>query len=232
MAFDHRSFRQNLARLRDRIGSACEKCGRSPDSIDLMAVTKGFPLEVAATAVGAGLTTLGENRVQEGVAKIGEANFPANWELIGHLQSNKAQLAVKCFQRIQSVDSVKLAKRLNRMAAANRKKLPILLQINTGEDPGKFGFRTEETEAVLHRLLGQESLVVQGLMTIAPAPPELDSARQSFETLRRLRDRLEERLAIQLPELSMGMTFDLEPAIAAGSTCLRVGTGLFGPRPK
>ncbi|MBC9867991.1 MAG: YggS family pyridoxal phosphate-dependent enzyme [Opitutae bacterium] len=232
MAFNHRSFRRNLGRLRERIGTVCEKCGRSPDSINLMAVTKGFPLEVAATAVEAGLTTLGENRVQEGVGKIKAANFPAQWELIGHLQSNKAQLAVKCFHRIQSVDSVKLALRLNRMAAANQKKLPILLQVNTGEDPGKFGFRTEEMEAVLHQLLGQDGLAIQGLMTIAPAPPNLESARQSFETLRRLRDRLEERLALRLPELSMGMTFDLEPAIAAGSTCLRVGSGLFGPRPK
>lgn len=231
MTIAHRSFHENLVLLRDRIGSACEKCGRSPDGVNLMAVTKGFPLEAAATAVGAGLTTLGENRVQEGAAKIERANFPANWELIGHLQSNKAQLAVKRFQRIQSVDSLKLAKRLNRMAGANRKKLPILLQVNTGEDPGKFGFRTEETEAVLHQLLGQDALAIQGLMTIAPFPPKLGSARRSFETLRGLRDRLEERLDIHLPELSMGMTFDLEPAIAAGSTCLRVGTGLFGPRP-
>lgn len=232
MSFSEESFRENLANLRDRIGLACEKSGRKPDSVNLMAVTKSFPLEVAATAVEAGLTNLGENRVQEGVDKIERANFRANWELIGHLQSNKARLAVKRFDRIQSVDSVKLAKRLNRFARAERKTLPILLQVNTGEDPGKFGLRTEDTEGVLHQLLEHDCLAIEGLMTIAPLPPDLESARRSFETLRRLRNQLEERLGLHLPELSMGMTFDLEAAIFAGSTCIRVGTALFGPRPK
>ena len=231
MNYGDRSFRQNLNVLNERIASTCAKCGRNPHDLKLMAVTKGFPLEVAATAVGAGLTTLGENHVQEGVAKIERANFSARWELIGHLQSNKAQLAVKQFHRIQSVDSLKLANRLNRMAAANQRTLPILLQVNTGEDPRKFGFPTEEMEVVFHRLLQHDSLAIQGLMTIAPAPPQWETARQSFEKLRELRDRLEERLHIHLPELSMGMTFDLEPAIKAGSTCLRVGSALFGPRP-
>ncbi len=232
MSFSEKSFRENLENLRGRIGLACAKDGRKPDEIKLMAVTKRFPVEVAATAVQAGLTTLGENRVQEGVDKIERANFQANWELIGHLQSNKAQLAVKRFDRIQSVDSIKLARRLSRFARASEKKLPILLQVNTGEDPGKFGLRTQDTEAVLSELLEQDCLVIEGLMTIAPSPPALESARRSFEVLRQLRDQLEERLNIQLPELSMGMTFDLEPAISAGSTCLRVGTALFGPRPR
>ena len=232
MIAGNQAFHDNLNALRERIQSTCVRCGRNPQDVKLMAVTKGFPLEVAATAVEAGLSALGENRVREGVAKIDRATFSARWEFIGHLQSNKAQLAVKRFHRIQSVDSLKLAHRLNRIAAANQKQLPILLQVNTGEDPRKFGFLTEEMDAALNQMLQLHSLTIQGLMTIAPAPPNWVTASQAFEKLRELRDRLQEQFHIHLPVLSMGMTYDLEQAIAAGSTCLRVGSALFGPRPK
>lgn len=196
-----------------------------------MAVTKRFPLEVAASAVDAGLTLLGENRVQEGVEKIKHADFAARWELIGHLQSNKAPLAAEHFDRIQSVDSVKLARRLARFAEEIGKKLPILLQVNTGEDPGKFGFATKEVQPALESLLQLDSLQVDGLMTIAPLPPNRDTAKSAFDALRDLRDRLAESMDHTMPELSMGMSYDLEAAIAAGSTCLRVGSALFGQRP-
>jgi len=196
-----------------------------------MAVTKRFPIEVAASAVKAGLTLLGENRVQEGVDKIQRADFEASWELIGHLQSNKAQLAAEHFDRIQSVDSVKLANRLDRFSAEAGKPLPILLQVNTGKDPGKFGFSVEETEAALEKVLELSSLKVEGLMTIAPLPARLDTAREAFDHLRNLRDALVAKTGQSMPELSMGMSFDLEAAIEAGSTCIRVGSGLFGERP-
>ena len=196
-----------------------------------MAVTKRFPLEVAESAAKAGLTLLGENRVQEAIDKIKQATFEARWELIGHLQSNKAQLAAEHFDGIQSVDSVKLARRLNRFSEEAGKQLPVLLQVNTGEDPGKFGFSTEETEAALETALEFTSLKVEGFMTIAPLPATLESAKAAFDELRELRDRLAQKTGTDLSELSMGMSFDLEVAIRAGSTCIRVGSALFGERP-
>ena len=221
----------NLATLNERIEQACMASGRSREAVKLMAVTKRFPLEVAASAVEAGLTLLGENRIQEAVEKIEKAPFHARWELIGHLQSNKAQLAAKHFDAIQSVDSIKLARRLDRFAGEFGKVLPILLQVNTGEDAGKFGFKTEHTETAMEQILHLPSIKVEGLMTIAPLPSTLESAKVAFDKLRELRDRLAEKTARDLPELSMGMSGDLEPAIAAGSTCIRVGSALFGQRP-
>ena len=221
----------NLQILRQRIERTCESCNRSPDEVKLMAVTKRFPLEVAESAVLAGLTLLGENRVQEAVEKIQQADFKARWELIGHLQSNKAQLAAEHFDAIQSVDSIKLARRLNRFSSDAGKRLPILLQVNTGADPGKFGFSIEETEAVLNEALNMPALIVEGFMTIAPLPSTLESASAAFMELRDLRDRLAQKTGQSLPELSMGMSFDLEAAIQAGSTCIRVGSALFGERP-
>ena len=226
------SLADNLARLRERIEQSCQNSKRSPLEVKLMAVTKRFPLAVAKEAVKVGLTLLGENRVQEGVEKIKQADFKARWELIGHLQSNKAHLAVQYFDAIQSVDSVKLAKRLDRFAREAGKVLPILLQVNTGKDPGKFGFSEIEAEEVISQLLDLQSLQIDGLMTIAPLPPSLNTAQAAFEGLRNLRDRLSEKTGKALPELSMGMSFDLEAAIASGSTCIRVGSGLFGPRPE
>lgn len=221
----------NLATLNARIDAACAQSGRHRNTVKLMAVTKRFPLEVAASAVASGLTLLGENRIQEAVEKIKTADFKARWELIGHLQSNKAQLAANHFDAIQSVDSVKLARRLDRFAREGEKRLPILLQVNTGADPGKFGFQTEATESALHQILELESLTVEGLMTIGPLPSTPESAKAAFYKLRDLRDQLTEKIGHPLPELSMGMSGDLESAIEAGSTCIRVGSALFGQRP-
>jgi PLP dependent protein len=225
------SLTKNLGTLNERIEAACKQSDRPREAVKLMAVTKRFPLEIAASAVQAGLSLLGENRIQEAVEKIQKATFDARWELIGHLQSNKAQLAVQHFDAIQSVDSLKLARRLNRFSEEIGKELPILLQVNTGEDPGKFGFNTAETEGALEQILDLEALKVEGLMTIAPLPATLESAKAAFESLRKLRDQLTENTGNPLPELSMGMSGDLEAAIAEGSTCIRVGSALFGQRP-
>ena len=225
------SIISNLSALNERIETACKASNRPREEVKLMAVTKRFPLEIAASAVNSGLTLLGENRIQEAVEKIKKADFEARWELIGHLQSNKAQLAAEHFNAIQSVDSVKLARRLDRFSESFGKKLPILLQVNTGEDPGKFGFLSADTEAALDQILELPALQVDGLMTIAPLPATLESAKAAFDQLRELRDRLATKTGQALPELSMGMSGDLEAAIAAGSTCIRVGSALFGQRP-
>ena len=177
-----------------------------------------------------GFTAVGENRVQEASDKRDSYTDEVRWELIGHLQSNKAQDAVAVFDRIQSVDSLKLLRRLDRFAGEQGKKLAILLQCNTGKDPNKYGFAEEEVHSVIEAALKMPNLQVDGLMTIAPFDDDPKVAGAAFKSLRVLRDALSEGFAVPLPELSMGMTGDLEQAIAAGSTQIRVGTALYGER--
>ena len=225
-------FSANLGALRGRIRSACESCGRSPDSVALLPVTKTHPPEAVEYAARAGLGAVGENRVQEAMEKKGatEAAARVRWELIGHLQSNKAADAAHVFDRVQSVDSAKLLRRLDRFAGERGRELPVLLQCNTGEDPDKYGFAADGVEAALEAALAAGHLRVEGLMTIAPLDDDPDVARRAFDRLRELRDALAPGFGVTLPELSMGMTGDLEAAIAAGSTQIRVGTALFGER--
>ncbi len=223
-------FFANLTAVRARIQAACVASGRAPESVDLLPVTKNHPVDAVTYAQRAGLLAVGENRVQEAAQKHAQAGAGVRWELIGHLQSNKAREAVAIFDRIQSVDSLKLLQRLDRQSGEAGKQLSILLQCNTGEDPNKFGFRVGEMEAVLEQALGLEHIQVDGLMTIAPLDDDLEVASAAFEGLRELRDQLASRFAVALPELSMGMTGDLEVAIAAGSTQIRVGTALYGSR--
>ncbi len=223
-------FEKNLSAVRARIEQACIDSGRALDTVCLLPVTKNHPVDAVEYAVRSGLVAVGENRVQEASDKHGSYVGTVRWELIGHLQSNKAQDAVAIFDRIQSVDSLKLLRRLDRFAGEQGRTLPILLQCNTGEDPNKFGFKVGEADAVLEAALEAKHLQVDGLMTIAPLDDDLDVARAAFESLRTLRDRLAERYGVPLAELSMGMTGDLEIAIAAGSTQIRVGTALYGAR--
>lgn len=227
---NYSDFEHNLASVRGRIERACAQSGRALDEVNLLPVSKNHPVDAVEYAVRSGLSAVGENRVQEAVDKRDSYQGEVRWELIGHLQSNKAQAAVATFDRIQSVDSLKLLRRLDRFAGEQGKALPILLQFNTGEDPQKFGFSAQEADSVLEAALGVENLKIDGLMTIAPLDDDLDVAKAAFESLRTLRDRLSERFGLPLSELSMGMTGDLEVAIAAGSTQIRIGTALYGAR--
>lgn len=223
-------FESNLRQVKDRIEAACLRVGRPVESVHLLPVTKNHPVDAVRYSARAGLVAVGENRVQEASEKHAFELADVRWELIGHLQTNKAKLAVSIFDRVQSVDSLKLLNRLNRCAGEAGKTLSILLQCNTGEDPNKHGFCVEEMEVALEAALMAEHLKVDGLMTIAPLNDDLDVAKAAFEGLRDLRDRLSEKYATPLLELSMGMTGDLEVAIAAGATQIRVGTALFGER--
>ena len=225
-------FITNLETLRARIGSACEACGRPADSVGLLPVTKTHPAEAVEYVARAGLSCVGENRVREAAGKreSTEAAGRVRWELIGHLQSNKAREAVSVFDRVQSVDSVKLIRRLDGFAGESERKLPILLQCNTGGDPDKYGFPGDAVDAAVEAGLAAENLSVEGLMTVAPLDDDPDLARRAFDRLREVRDGLAARFGVALSELSMGMTGDLEAAIAAGSTQIRVGTALFGER--
>jgi PLP dependent protein len=223
-------FKARADTVRAQIAAACVVAGRNATDVELLAVTKTHPAIAADYAARYGLRAVGENRVQEAVEKRAQCTAAIQWELIGHLQSNKAKLAVENFDRIQSVDSAKLLNHLGRAAAAAEKVLPILLQINAGNDPAKFGAEPAEAAALLEVALSQPALRVDGLMTIAPLSDDPAVARRTFENLREIRDTLAEKFGVPLRELSMGMSGDMRAAIAAGSTQVRVGTALFGGR--
>lgn len=223
-------FVQRASSVRRRIDDACRAAGREPREVELLAVTKTHPAAAAEYAARFGLRAVGENRVQEAATKRPLCTLPIQWELIGHLQSNKARLAAEHFDRVQSVDSEKLLTLLDRAAAERARTLAVLLQINAGNDPAKFGAEPADALRLLEHALAQKNLRVDGLMTIAPLSDDPSVAVRTFDNLRTLRDDLASRFKVPLRELSMGMSGDLEEAVRAGSTIVRVGTALYGDR--
>jgi PLP dependent protein len=213
-------IRVNVAAVEERIAAACERAGRARSEVRLVAVSKTFPAADVEHAIAAGMTDIGENKVQEARDKKPDVPSAARWHLIGHLQSNKAKDAVRLFDVIQTVDSFELAEKLGRAAAALGKRQDILLQVNMGRESQKSGVAPEETAALVQRIAALESLRVTGLMTIPP----VGEARPHFRELRSMRDDL------GLTELSMGMTDDFETAIEEGATIIRVGRAIFGSR--
>jgi pyridoxal phosphate enzyme (YggS family) len=232
MPLTYEDFKSRTDAVRAQIAAACAQAGRDPAEVELLAVTKTHPASAAEFAARYGLRAVGENRVQEGVEKRAQCSAAIAWELIGHLQSNKARLAVTHFDRIQSVDSEKLLNHLDRAAGELGKTLPVLLQINAGHDPAKFGAEPEDAPRLLELALTKSHLRVDGLMTVAPLSDDPAVAERTFVNLRTIRDELAARFGTPLRELSMGMSGDLTAAIAAGSTLVRVGTALFGTREK
>lgn len=226
----YEEFLERVAGVRARIEAACAVSGRAVSEVALLPVTKTHPADAAAYAARAGFLAVGENRIQEAAEKKPWVTSALHWELIGHLQSNKAKLAVATFDRIQSVDSPELARRLDRLAGEAGRKLPVLLQANAGADPAKFGADADGLAALLDAAIALPNLRVDGLMTIAPLDDAPEVARRCFDNLRTWRDSLEASRGVTLRELSMGMSGDLDHAIAAGSTMIRVGTALFGAR--
>jgi len=223
--------------IRARIAAAAGRSGRAADAVGLVAVSKTVPAPVLHAAVALGLTTFGENRVQEAREKIAAlAGFPGiRWELIGHLQTNKAALAAGLFARVQSVDSVRLASALAERAAALGRRLPILLEVNVAGEASKSGFAPEGLIEAARALAALPALAPEGLMTIAPLAGDPEDVRPIFRRLRALRDRLREAVPLGpdggWPQLSMGMSDDFEVAIAEGATLVRLGRALFGARP-
>jgi len=226
----YEEFKSRADALRAQIAAACARASRDPASVELLAVTKTHPAAAADYASRYGLRAVGENRVQEAAEKQPLCTTRIQWELIGHLQSNKAKLAAAHFDRVQSVDSEKLLNHLDSAAAALGKVLPILLQINAGRDPAKFGAELEDAPRLLETALGKKNLRIDGFMTIAPLADDPAVAERTFDTLRTLRDDLAPRFGVTLRELSMGMSGDLEIAVLAGSTQVRVGSALYGAR--
>ena len=230
MLIDYPTFQQRAGEIQRRISEVCRAAGRQPGEVVLMPVTKNHPAAAVEFAVQYGLTRVGENRVQEAVEKRALTKATADWELIGHLQSNKAKLAVAHFERVQSVDSEKLLSALDRAAADQNKILAVLLQINAGNDPAKFGVEPSEASRLLGTAMSKTHIKVEGLMTIAPLSEDPSVAQRTFANLRSIRDRLATEAGLPLRELSMGMSGDLEAAITEGSTLVRIGTALYGAR--
>lgn len=234
MFIDYETFRTRADALTALMAEACRAAGRDPRSAVLLPVTKTHPATAADYVARYGLTAVGENRVQELVEKRAQVTTPLRWELIGHLQSNKAKLAAQHCHRVQSADSDKLLRQLDRAAGELGKTLAVLLQVNAGHDPAKFGAEPADAPRLLETALTLPHLQVDGLMTIAPlgtTPDETAAlARRTFANLRTIRDDLARRSGRPLQELSMGMTGDYAAAIAEGSTMIRVGTALFGLR--
>jgi PLP dependent protein len=232
------SVTENIARVREQIAVAAQRARRSPDAVTLMAVSKTFPVEDIQEAYLAGTRVFGENRVQEFAGKFSAVrDLPeVRFHLIGHLQSNKAGKGAELFHAIDSIDSLKLAEKLNSAALTLGKKLSVLLEVNVGGEAAKSGMSPDSAEivAILEAAPRLTNLEIRGLMTVPPFTENPERARPYFRQLRELRDRLAQRNfpAITLAELSMGMSHDFVVAIEEGSTCVRVGTAIFGERTK
>lgn len=223
---------ENLEQIETRIRTACERAGRSRDSVTLLAVTKTHPPETVHEAVNLGLTFFGENKVQEAKAKIPNCPGKARWHFIGHLQSNKCRDAVELFEMIQSVDSLSLAQEINKRAEQAAKTMPILLEVNVAGEASKFGYKPEQLLADLKEINSLPRLEIHGLMSVPPFTPVPEKSRPHFQKIRELKTQAESVLGAPLPQLSMGMSGDFEIAIEEGATIVRVGTALFGERPR
>ena len=224
------SIANRLARIHGRIEAACRRSNRNLTEVRLVAVTKHRSMEDTLEVLNSGENILGENRIQEAVDKIPQIQEriqDIEWHLIGHLQRNKARLAVSLFQTIHSLDSLRLAEALEKEAAKENKQLKVLLQINIARESQKDGLAPEEAEDVLRAVRELPHLNVCGLMTMAPFDPDPEHARPVFRELRRLRDDLRSKGYADLNELSMGMTQDYPVAIEEGATLVRIGTAIF-----
>jgi pyridoxal phosphate enzyme (YggS family) len=224
---------ENLARVRERIETAALRCGRDPLKVRLVAVSKTVVAERVRQAIEAGVEILGENYVQEAQKKIEVLGHNVAWHFIGHLQTNKAKVAVRLFDLIHSVDSLNLAQELNRQAQEQGKALPVLLQVNLSGETKKFGAQEKEIFQVAEKLSAMERILVKGLMTMPPYFENPEASRPYYVELRKLSEQLGRlKLSrISVEELSMGMSNDFEVAVEEGATLVRVGTTIFGPRP-
>jgi len=224
------SLAENLDSIQQRIRAACHRAGRNPESVTLLAVTKGQPPEVVSEAAKLGVTFFGENKIQEAKAKIPLCSGKLRWHFIGHLQTNKCRDAVELFEMIHSVDSLHVAQEISKRAEQAGKTMPILLEVNLAGEASKFGYRPEKLEAELNQINALPRLEIHGLMTVPPWTSNAENVRPVFRQTRELKSKLEQTLGAPLPHLSMGMTGDFEVAIEEGATFVRIGTALFGPR--
>ena len=233
MAPQNSLIASNLAEIRERIARSAARAGRAAEDITLVAVSKTFPPEAIRSAFELGLRHFGENRVQERESKqAAVADLDATWHLIGHLQSNKARRAASLFNRVDSVDSLALAQKLDAAAASEAKRLQVLIEVHQGGEETKSGVPEADLPALAENIVRLQNLELLGLMTIPPYFDKPEQVRPYFQKLRTLRDQVCLQIGMPLNALSMGMSHDFEIAIEEGATEIRVGTALFGQRSK
>jgi len=222
----------NVARLKERMAAACDRASVPRDAVRLVAVTKNIPVEAIREAVDAGVTSIGENRVQEAWSKFSDIGRAVEWHMVGHLQTNKAARAAELFDVVHSVDGFKVAEALGRHAAGLGRDLEVLVQVNTSGEDTKSGVAPQEAVRLVEDLSRLAGVRVRGLMTIGPFRPNPEEARPSFHTLRRIFEKIDALGidGVDLKWLSMGMSGDFEVAIEEGANLIRVGTAIFGPR--
>ena len=233
---------RNIRHICGRITRTAESCGRRSEEITLLAISKTFPREAIAEALAAGICRFGENRVQEAETKISyfadaaqtlnQCFIKPEWHLVGHLQSNKARRAVELFDVVQSVDSAKLATRISQAALELGKIIPVLVQVDLGNEETKFGAPPEKIRGIIEAISGFKGVRIDGLMTLPPYFEDQEDARPYFRRLRELGEKLEAEQpgCLGKRHLSMGMSHDFEAAIREGATIVRVGTAIFGTR--
>ena len=221
---------ENLARVREQIAAAAARSGRSPDDIELVAVSKTHPAEKVQAAVEAGQLLFGESRVQEARVKIPLLPSRLRWHFIGHLQKNKIRHALPLFELFHGIDSLALVEDMQRIADEEGMRPRILLEVNVAGEASKHGFSPEAFRRDLEPALSLGRLSIEGLMTIPPLAPDAEGSRRYFVALRELRDQVEAEFNLKLPQLSMGMSGDFPIAIEEGATLVRVGTAIFGER--
>jgi pyridoxal phosphate enzyme (YggS family) len=221
----------NLSAIRDKISASARRAGRDSSSVRLVAVSKTHPAEAVVAAAAKGQTVFGESRVQEARDKIAACPPGLEWHFIGHLQKNKVRQALPLFSFFHSIDSTALAEAVSRIAAETGKNVEGLLEVNVSGEETKHGFTPDQLRAAFPTLLKLPHLQIRGLMTMAPYSDNPEDARPVFRALRELRDELQSAHGRPLPELSMGMSGDFEPAVEEGATLVRVGSSIFGARP-
>ncbi|MDR5703788.1 MAG: YggS family pyridoxal phosphate-dependent enzyme [Armatimonadota bacterium] len=221
---------RNIAIVRERIAAAATRAGRNPEEVTLVAVTKGVGIDRVLEAIASGVTHIGENRVQEAAVKFPHLPPGIVRHMVGHLQRNKAKLALRLFDLIHSVDSLRLAEELNRRAMDAGVTMDVLIQVNVSGEPTKYGISPEEVEALVENMTSFPGLRLRGLMTIAPLGEHAEQARPYFRRLRELGERLRNKVRLEKLEFSMGMTDDFEVAVEEGATIVRIGRAIFGPR--
>ena len=228
-----RELGEILEEVRGKIAAAAKRSGRSPDGVEIVAVTKTHGADVVKEAWDAGLAIVGENKVQEAAWKKPASVSGPSWHLIGHLQGNKVRHALNLFDFIHSVDTVKLADRIETIAESIGASPHILLEVNVSGEKSKSGMKPEDVRSAVEHIVSEcPRVTLEGLMTMAPFSENPEDARPYFRRLRELRDGLEQTLGVGLPRLSMGMSGDYEVAVEEGATWVRLGTVLFGERPK
>lgn len=221
---------ENLRKVEERMAKAAIRAGRKPEEVALVAATKDRTAEEVEEAISAGVKIVGENRVQEAEAKFPQIHLPFQRHMIGHLQRNKVKKALLLFDVIQSVDSLRLGEEISKRALQMGKVVEVLVEVNTSGEATKFGVEPEGALDLVGALSELEGISVRGLMTVGPLSEDVAEVRRAFSLLRRLRDEMKRELGLSLPVLSMGMSGDFEVAIEEGSTMVRIGTAIFGPR--